>query len=314
MSCLFGATGFGIFIFWDILFWIVFNSLTVYFLSITPFPAFSHSLPGCMPTIYITLCWFSVIFETVATIMKHKILMIAVCVLTAILSGLSVLSTSGIIDIWSYDNYIYICGFHVTLFASIWNFARFVFQIKVIQWIRSSNGHPIQTSTQNGGQNLSTIATCTSSIGIFIFLNVLFWIVFTCLTVYVYCNMPFPAASPFMYIPWCMPGYIPTGIYITLCWFSLLFETLATKKKHMIAVCVLIAILFSLSVFISLVLSTTSLIDFSQSNNFMYGLYLAFFASIWNFVRFAFQINSIRWIKSTNGHSIPKTLNGYQSI
>ena len=127
--------------------------------------------------------------------------------------------------------------------------------------------------------------------------------------------MPFPAASPFMYIPWCMPGYIPTGIYITLCWFSLLFETLATKKKHMIAVCVLIAILFSLSVFISLVLSMTSLIDFSQSNNFMCGLVLAFLASIWNLARFSFQINLIRWIKSTNGHSIlAKTLNGYQSI
>ena len=125
---------------------------------------------------------------------------------------------------------------------------------------------------QNGGQNLSTIVTCTTSNGIFIFLDILFWIVFTCLTVYVYCNMPFPAASPFMYIPWCMPGYIPTGIYITLCWFSLLFETLATKKKHMIAVCVLIAILFSLSVFISLVLSTTTRIDFWQNNNLMFVL------------------------------------------
>ena len=165
------------------------------------------------------------------------------------------------------------------------------------------------TLQQNGGQNLST------SKGIFLLLDVIFWVVFTCLTVYVYCNMPFPAASPFMYIPWCMPGYIPTGIYITLCWFSLLFETLATKKKHMIAVCVLIAILFSLSVFISLVLSTTTRIDFWQNNNLMIVLCLAFFASIWNFVRFAFQINLIRWIKSTNGHSIlAKTLNGYQSI
>ena len=175
------------------------------------------------------------------------------------------------------------------------------------------------TLQQNGGQNLST------SKGIFLLLDVIFWVVFTCLTVYVYCNMPFPAASPFMYIPWCMPGYIPTGIYITLCWFSLLFETLATKKKHMIAVCVLIAILFSLSVFISLVLSTTTRIDFWQNNNLMFVLCLAFFASIWNFVRFAFQINLIRWIQSTNGHSIhteetdyipllPKTLNGYQSI
>ena len=170
---------------------------------------------------------------------------------------------------------------------------------------------------QNGGQNLSTIVDCTTSNGIFISLDILFWMVFTCLTVYVYCTMPFPAVSPFMFMPWSMPGYIPTGIFITLCWFSVLFEALATIMKHknyMISVCVLTAILFSLSVFISIVLSTTTRIDFSQSNNFMYGLYLAFFASIWNFVRFAFQINSIRWIKSTNGHSIPKTLNGYQSI
>ena len=171
------------------------------------------------------------------------------------------------------------------------------------------------TSTQNGGRNLSTIVTSITSNGIFIFLDVLFWIVFTCLTVYLYCTMPYPGASPYMYDPWCIPGYLPTGIYITLCWFSVLFETLATKKKHMIAVCVLIAILFSLSVFISLVLSTTTRIDFWQNNNLMIVLCLAFFASIWNFVRFAFQINLIRWIKSTNGHSIlAKTLNGYQSI
>ena len=136
---------------------------------------------------------------------------------------------------------------------------------------------------QNGGQNLSTIVTCTTSNGIFLSLDVLFWTVWTCLTVCVYCTMPFPGYSPFMYDPECIPGYIPTGIYITLCWFSVLFETLATKKKHKIMQIFnlfLTAILFSLSVFISLVLSTTTLIDFSQSNNFMYGLYLAFFARI----------------------------------
>ena len=184
------------------------------------------------------------------------------------------------------------------------------------------------TSTQNGGRNLSTIVTSITSNGIFIFLDVLFWIVFTCLTVYLYCTMPFPGASPYMYDPWCIPGYLPTGIYITLCWFSVLFETLAIIKNDkiwMIAVCILTAILFSLSVFISLVLSTTTLLDFSLSNNFMCGLVLAFFASIWNLARFSFQINLIRWIKSTNGHSIhteetdyipflPQTFNGYQSI
>ena len=149
----------------------------------------------------------------------------------------------------------------------------------------------------------------TTSNGIFIFLDILFWNSFSALTAYFFYAI--------FYEPiWDMIGYDWPYllIYLSLCWFSVLFETLATKKKHMIAVCVLTAFLFSLSVFISLVLSTTSLIDFSQSNNFMYGLYLAFFASIWNFVRFAFQINLIRWIKSTNGHSIPKTLNGYQSI
>ena len=77
---------------------------------------------------------------------------------------------------------------------------------------------------QNGGQNLSTIVDCTTSNGIFISLDILFWMVFTCLTVYVYCTMPFPAVSPFMFMPWSMPGYIPTGIFITLCWFSVLFE------------------------------------------------------------------------------------------
>ena len=147
MSCLFGATGFGIFIFWDVLFWIVFNSLTVYFLSITPFPAFSHSLPGCIPTIYITLCWFSVLFETLAAIMEHKICMIAVCVLTVILIGLSVftsfvLLTTGLIDIWSTSMQY---GMYLAFFASIWNLARFSFQINVIQSIRSTNGHSIHT-------------------------------------------------------------------------------------------------------------------------------------------------------------------------
>ena len=173
------------------------------------------------------------------------------------------------------------------------------------------------TLQQNGGQNLST------SKGIFLLLDVIFWVVFTCLTVYVYCNMPFPAASPFMYIPWCMPGYIPTGIYITLCWFSLLFETLATKKKHMIAVCVLTAILLGFSVYMSPLLSTNRSI-WMNSDDFA-GFELALFASIWNFVRFVFQINIIQWIRSTNGHSIhteetgyipllPQTVNGYQSI
>ena len=319
MSCLFGATGFGIFIFWDILFWIVFNSLTVYFLSITPFPAFSHSLPGCIPTIYITLCWFSVIFETVATIMKHKILMIAVCVLTAILSGLSVLSTSGIIDIWSYDNYIYICGFHVTLFASIWNFARFVFQIKVIQWIRSSNGHPIQTSTQNGGQNLSTIATCFTSNSIFIFLNILFWIAFTSVALYFLSEMPYPPYDQGYNCP-------PILIYLAICWFSVLFETFSTIREHkngMIAVCVLTAILLGFSIYMSPLLSTNRSIWMNYED--FVGFELALFASIWNFVRFVFQINVIQWIRRTNGHSIhteetdyipllPQTVNGYQSI
>ena len=335
MTCLFGTIrnhGNDIFIFLDVLFWIVFTYLTLYLLPwlmvvYMPLPEIpGYNCPAIVT--YITICWFSVLLETLSAIPKHKristvLSMIAVCVLTAILLGLSVymsliLPTYGYVDIWQNIDYMY--GFYLAIFASIWNFTRVAFQIKVIR-------------SQNGGQILSTIvnnlfgAIRNHGIGSFILLDILFWIAFTCLTVYVYCTMPFPAFSPYMCVPWCIPGYIPTGVYITLCWFSVLFETLAAIMEHkicMIAVCVLTVILIGLSVFTSFVLLTTGLIDI-WSTSMQYGMYLAFFASIWNLARFSFQINVIQWNRSTNGHSIhteetgyipllPQTVNGYQSI
>ena len=245
--------------------------------------------------------------------------MIAVCVITAILLGLSVYMSfllATYIWIWMDNNINYIFGFYLALFASIWNFARFAFQIKVIQWIRSSNGHPIHTSTQNRGQNLSTIVTCTAIDGIFIFLNILFWIAFTSVTLYFMSFLPYDQ------------GYNcpPILIYLTISWFSVHFETMATILKHkicMIAVCVLTAILLGFSVYMSPLLSTYRWIW--MTDDYVTGFYLAFFASIWNFARFVFQINLIRWIRSTNGHPIHteetgcipllrQPFNGYQSI
>ena len=306
--------GNGSFILLDILFWIAFTCLTLYVFCIMPIPACS----AYIPTIYITLCWFSVLFETLATIMKQKNCMIAVSVLTAILLGLSIyisliLSTHGFIDdIWLINMY----GFYLAFFASIWNFARVAFQIKIIQWIRSSNGHPIHTSTQNRGQNLSTNLSCTFSDGIFILLNVLIWIAFTSVALYFLSQGPSDQ------------GYNcpPILIYLTIYWFSVHFETMGIILKHkicMIAVCVLTAILLSFSVYMSPLFSTYRWIW--MTDDYVNAFYLAFFASIWNFARLVFQINLIRWIRSTNGHSIhteetgyipllPQTVNGYQSI
>ena len=189
----------------------------------------------------------------------------------------------------------------------------------LIQWIRSSNGHPIQTSTQNGGQNLSTIATCTSIPGIYIFLNILFWIAFTSVAMYFLSEMPYPPYDQGYNCP-------PILIYLAICWFSVLFETFSTIREHkngMIAVCVLTAILLGFSIYMSPLLSTNRSV-WMNFEEFV-GFELALFASIWNFVRFVFQINVIQWIRRTNGHSIhteetgyipllPQTVNGYQSI
>ena len=321
MSYLFGTTSNGIFIFLDILFWNSFSALTTYFLyaifSEPIWDMIGYDWPHIL--IYLSLCWFSVLFETLATIMKKKVCMIAVCVITAILLGLSVYMSfllATYIWFWMDNNINYVFGFYLALFASLWNFARFAFQIKVIQWIRSSNGHPIHTSTQNRGQNLSTNLSCTFGDGIFIFLNILFWIAFTSVALYFLSQGPSDQ------------GYNcpPILIYLTIYWFSVHFETMGIILKHkicMIAVCVLTAILLSFSVYMSPLFSTYRWIW--MTDDYVNAFYLAFFASIWNFARLVFQINLIRWIRSTNGHSIhteetgyipllPQTVNGYQSI
>ena len=99
---------------------------------------------------YIIVCWFSALLETLGTILKHKICMITACVCTAILFSLTIRVIRPA-PIWD----------DLALFVSIWHFARFTFQIKVIRWIsrndaEEENGYipVIPTQTVNGYQSI----------------------------------------------------------------------------------------------------------------------------------------------------------------
>ena len=150
----FGTTGHGIFISLDIMFWIGLTCWLFYFLSITPL-SFMHnhnhhlSIYPALIT-YIIVCWFSALLETLGTILKHKICMITACVCTAILFSLTIRVIRPA-PIWD----------DLALIVSIWHFARFTFQIKVIRWIsrndaEEENGYipVIPTQTVNGYQSI----------------------------------------------------------------------------------------------------------------------------------------------------------------
>ena len=85
--------------------------------------------------------------ETFGTIKKNRIAMIAAVVLTVILFGLFVFY-SAICSGFNFGAFI------VCLILAIWNLARFIFQIKVIQWIRDNRNIPLLPQTSNGYQSI----------------------------------------------------------------------------------------------------------------------------------------------------------------
>ena len=126
----FGTTGNGIFIFLDILVWVITCALSCLIYWGMFFDVFFFVMASFF------LVWgVSVLLETLGTIRKHKISMITGLVLTLIIIGFSA-TVFGV-----FLNLVSIFFASVTL----WNLFRLAFQIKVIRWMNNGNinDHPI---------------------------------------------------------------------------------------------------------------------------------------------------------------------------
>ena len=126
----FGTTGNGIFIFLDILFWVITCALSCLIYWGMFFDVFFFVMASFF------LVWgVSVLLETLGTIRKHKISMITGVVLTVIMIIIIGFSVAMIGDFYL----AWVCLASIAL----WNLIRLTFQIKVIRWISGNNDHPI---------------------------------------------------------------------------------------------------------------------------------------------------------------------------
>ena len=133
---IFGTTSNGCFIATDIIISVVLLALCLYS---TTFPVRFGFEPWLI--IIPAICNFAPLgLETFGTIKKNRIAMIAGLVLTVILFGL----------------FVFISDLrHISfVLLAVWNLFRFIFQIKVIQWIHDNRNIPLLPQTSNGYQKI----------------------------------------------------------------------------------------------------------------------------------------------------------------
>ena len=131
---IFGTTGNGCFIVTDII-------ISVLLFGILASPLASCDVRPLWVIFALGFCIFTSLgIETFGTIKKKRNTMISELVLTVILFGLFVyLSATGLIPF---------------VLLAVWNLFRFIFQIKVIQWIRDNRNIPLLPQTSNGYQSI----------------------------------------------------------------------------------------------------------------------------------------------------------------
>ena len=135
---IFGTTGNGCFIATDIIISVLLFAICLYTTTLR-----RNGLFGLEHWVIIILaiCSFAPLgLETFGTIKKNRIAMIAGLVLTVILFGL----------------FVFISDLRHIPFVllAVWNLFRFIFQIKVIQWIHDNRNIPLLPQTSNGYQKI----------------------------------------------------------------------------------------------------------------------------------------------------------------
>ena len=142
---IFGTTSNGCFIATDIIISVLLFAICLYTTTLR-----RNGLFGLEHWVIIILaiCSFAPLgLETFGTIKKNRIAMIAGLVFTVILFGLFVFYSA-------FFSGFNLAAFIVCLILAIWNLARFIFQIKVIQWIRDNRNIPLLPQTSNGYQKI----------------------------------------------------------------------------------------------------------------------------------------------------------------